>query len=62
MFDDLYQQAFVWAKKYGQQNNLATFNVKPDIMARHNVIYVKEWCSHDNPLDKVVPGKPKSNE
>ena len=31
---------------------------KQDIMARHNVIYVKAWCSHDNPLGKVVPGTP----
>ena len=32
-------------------------------MARHNVIYVKAWCSHDNPLGKVVPGTPNlSNE
>ena len=27
-------------------------------MARHNVIYVKAWCSHDNPLGKVVPSTP----
>ena len=27
-------------------------------MARHNVIYVKAWCSRDNPLGKVVTGTP----
>ena len=27
-------------------------------MARHNVIYVKTWCTRDNPLGKVAPGTP----
>ena len=27
-------------------------------MARHDVIYIKAWCSHDNPLGKAVPGTP----
>ena len=27
-------------------------------MARHNVIYIKAWCSHDNLLGKAVPGTP----
>ena len=27
-------------------------------MARNNAIYVKAWCSHDNPLGKVVTGTP----
>ena len=33
-------------------------NRKPDIAARHNIIYIKAWCSHDNPLGKAVPGTP----
>ena len=32
--------------------------LKPDIMARHNVIYIMAWCARDNPLGKVVPGSP----
>ena len=27
-------------------------------MARHNVIYIEAWCSHDNPLGKAVAGTP----
>ena len=26
-------------------------NNKPNIMARHNVIYIKAWCARDDPLD-----------
>ena len=31
---------------------------EPDIMARHNVIYIMAWCARDNPLGYVVPGTP----
>ena len=26
-------------------------NIKANIMARHNVIYIEAWCSRDNPVE-----------
>ena len=42
----------------GMNNENKKVILKPDIMARHNVIYIMAWCARDNPLGYVVPGTP----
>ena len=36
-------------------------NEKPNIVSRHNVVYV-EACSFDNPLGRFVPGTKSTNK